>query len=121
MAGMGGDTMVQVLGNDWDKAAVLLALFTAYESSRCITRIGPQGWQLVNETGRQNRYFYSIIVAVPGTHLTCLLWNWMPGLSCCGKPVQLPKLIEHLRGNINGCIAVCCEQNQPRLSIVEGS
>ncbi len=71
MAGMGGDTMVQVLGNDWDKASSF-ARFVLQPMSRPAAlrlALAQQGWQLVNETlVRQNRYFYSIIVAVPGTH-----------------------------------------------------
>lgn len=69
IAGMGGDTMVQVFSCDWNKAGSFNS-FVLQPMSRpgaLRSALARKGWQLKNEKlVWQNRHFFSIIMAVPG-------------------------------------------------------
>lgn len=78
MAGMGGDTMVQVLSYDWAKASSF-ANFVFQPMSRpgaLRGALAQQGWELTEEKlVEQNHHLFSILVATPGGqpyHLSAL-------------------------------------------------
>jgi tRNA (adenine22-N1)-methyltransferase len=71
IAGLGGDTLVQILSYDWDKASSFDSFVFQPMSRPGALRLAlaRQGWQLRSEKlVWQNQHFFSIIMAVPGSH-----------------------------------------------------
>ena len=69
MAGMGGDTMVQVLSYDWIKASSFDSFVFQPMSRPNALRgaLAQQGWELTDEKlVEQNHHIFNIIAALPG-------------------------------------------------------
>lgn len=71
IAGMGGDTMVQVLSYDWTKASSFDSFVFQPMSRPGALRgaLAQQGWELTDEKlVEQNQHLFSILAAIPGGH-----------------------------------------------------
>ena len=69
MAGMGGETMVQVLSYDWDRASSFDSfIFQPMSRSGALRgALAQQGWELTDEKlVEQNHHIFNIIAALPG-------------------------------------------------------
>ncbi len=70
IAGLGGDTITYILANDWQKAASFKRFVLQPMSRPAVLReaLCRQGWPIVNEVIiRENRRYFVVILAVPGT------------------------------------------------------
>lgn len=71
IAGMGGDTMVQVLSYDWTKASSFDSFVFQPMSRPGALRgaLAQQGWELTDEKlVEQHQHLFSILAAIPGGH-----------------------------------------------------
>ncbi|MDD3853955.1 MAG: class I SAM-dependent methyltransferase [Syntrophomonadaceae bacterium] len=69
IAGLGGDTITNILANDWQKAASFKRFVFQPMSRPAVIReaLCRQGWPIVDEVIiRENNRYFVIIVAVPG-------------------------------------------------------
>lgn len=69
MAGMGGDTIVGILGYDWEKAAAFRSfIFQPMTRAETLRKsLGAQGWCIQDERlVREGKRLYAIIAARPG-------------------------------------------------------
>lgn len=68
IAGIGGDTIVEILSCDWEKSASMSRYILQPMSRPAVLRraLASQGWALLDEKlVRENHHFYAILVASP--------------------------------------------------------